>query len=91
MIKIGTSGFSYPDWIGTVYPEWLPEREHLAFYAAEFPTVEINMTYYRVPTPRTTEGWARRTPDDFLFSVKAFQGLTHDREQPDFATARASP
>ena len=50
MIKIGTSGFSYPDWIGTVYPEGLPEREHLAFYAAEFPTVEINMTYYRVPS-----------------------------------------
>jgi len=85
MIKIGTSGFSYPDWIGTVYPEGLPAREHLAFYAAEFPTVEINMTYYRVPDPRTTQGWARRTPESFLFSVKAFQGLTHDREDPDFA------
>jgi uncharacterized protein YecE (DUF72 family) len=85
MIKIGTSGFSYPDWIGTVYPENLPEREHLAFYAAEFPTVEINMTYYRVPAASTTQAWARRTPEGFLFSVKAFQGLTHDRKQPDFA------
>ena len=43
------------------------------------------MTYYRVPAASTTQGWARRTPDGFLFSVKAFQGLTHDREQPDFA------
>jgi uncharacterized protein YecE (DUF72 family) len=85
MIKIGTSGFSYPDWIGTVYPEGLPEREHLSFYAAEFSTVEINMTYYRVPDPRTAQGWARKTPEGFLFSVKAFQGLTHEREQPDFA------
>jgi uncharacterized protein YecE (DUF72 family) len=85
MIKIGTSGFSYPDWIGTIYPADLPERQHLAFYAAEFTTVEINMTYYRVPDPRTTQGWARKTPDSFLFSVKAFQGLTHEREQPDFA------
>ncbi len=85
MIKIGTSGFSYPDWVGPVYPPHLPAREHLAFYAAEFPTVEINMTYYRLPDRRTVEGWIRRTPDDFLFSVKAFQGLTHEREQPDFA------
>ena len=85
MIKIGTSGFSYPDWIGTVYPEGLPEHEHLGFYAREFSTVEINMTYYRVPTARTVDGWVRKTPDGFLFSVKAYQGLTHEREQPDFA------
>ncbi len=85
MIRIGTSGFSYPDWIGPVYPQGMPERDHLGFYAQEFPTVEINMTYYRIPDARMVQGWVRKTPDGFLFSVKAFQGLTHERDQPDFA------
>lgn len=85
MIKIGTSGFSYPDWVGPVYPEGLPAREHLSFYAREFPTVEISMTYYRVPDARTVAGWVSRTPADFLFSVKAHQGVTHERAQPEFA------
>ncbi len=85
MIKIGTSGFSYPDWIGTVYPPGLSERQHLAFYAQEFSTVEINMTYYRVPDVATVQGWIRKTPEGFLFSVKAHQDLTHGREAPDFA------
>lgn len=85
MIKIGTSGFSYDDWVGPVYPPELPAREHLAFYANLFPTVELNVTYYRVPDPRTVQGWVRKTPDDFLFAVKAYQGLTHEREAPDFA------
>ncbi len=85
MIKIGTSGFSYDDWVGPVYPPGLPAREHLAYYAERFPAVELNVTYYRVPGPRTVEGWVRRTPADFLFAVKAFQGLTHERTAPDFA------
>ncbi len=85
MIRIGTSGFSYDDWIGPVYPEGLPARDHLAFYAREFSTVEINTTYYRVPDARMVQGWVNKTPADFLFSVKAYQGLTHEREQPDFA------
>ena len=85
MIKIGTSGFSYDDWVGPVYPEGLPAREHLAYYAAQFPTVELNVTYYRIPDSRSVQGWARRTPDGFLFAVKAFQGLTHERTEPDFA------
>ena len=84
MIRIGTSGFSYQDWIGPVYPEGLPEREQLGFYAREFSTVELNVTYYRVPGPQVVVGWVRKTPDTFLFSVKAFGGLTHERENPDF-------
>ncbi len=84
MIKIGTSGFSYDDWVGPVYPPELPAREHLAYYAERFPTVELNVTYYRVPELRTVEGWVRKTPPDFLFAVKAFQGLTHERKEPDF-------
>lgn len=84
MILIGTSGFSYDDWVGPFYPAGLPQRDQLAFYAREFPTVEINTTYYRVPDPRLVQGWVARTPERFLFSVKAYQGLTHEREAPDF-------
>ena len=79
MIKIGTSGFSYDDWLGPVYPAGLPARDQLAFYAREFSTVELNVTYYRVPDARMVAGWARKTPDEFVFSVKAYQGLTHAR------------
>lgn len=85
MIHIGTSGFFCDDWVGLFYPAGLPEREQLAFYAREFTTVEINTTYYRVPAPRLVQGWADKTPSGFRFAVKAFQGLTHEREQPDFA------
>jgi uncharacterized protein YecE (DUF72 family) len=85
VIRIGTSGFSYKDWIGPVYPPDLPERDHLGFYAREFSTVELNVTYCRVPDVHTVQGWAAKTPDDFLFAVKAFGGLTHERNAPDFA------
>jgi uncharacterized protein YecE (DUF72 family) len=84
MIRLGTSGFSYPDWVGPVYPEKLPEKEWLGFYAAQFSTVELNVTFYRLPTARNIDAWLRKTPDDFRFSVKAFRGLTHEREEPDF-------
>src|SRR5512136_463270 len=85
MIHIGTSGFAYDDWVGPFYPAGLPAAEQLAFYAREFSTVEVNTTYYRVPAPRLVQGWAAKTPDGFRFAVKAYQGLTHEREQPDFA------
>jgi uncharacterized protein YecE (DUF72 family) len=84
MICVGTSGFSYKDWVGPVYPPDLPEREWLDFYAHQFSTVELNVTFYRVPSPRTVAGWVGRTPQSFLFAVKAFQGLTHGRAEPDF-------
>ncbi len=90
MIRIGTSGFSYDDWVGTVYPPTLPAREQLAFYAREFSTVELNVTYYRVPSEQMVASWVRRTPDSFRFSVKAYQGLTHEREQPDFTAFLAA-
>ncbi|MGA2112744.1 MAG: DUF72 domain-containing protein [Anaerolineales bacterium] len=82
---VGTSGFSYKDWIGPVYPASLPEKEWLGYLARQFPTVELNVTFYRVPSVRTVAGWVDKTPEGFLFSVKAFQGLTHDRQGPDFA------
>ena len=79
MIRIGTSGFSYYDWVGPVYPAGLPKRDWLAFYAREFSTVEVNSTYYGVPSPRTLQAMADKTPAGFLFTVKAHQDMTHKR------------
>src|SRR3990170_8458163 len=67
MIRLGTSGFSYDDWVGAFYPPGLPKREWLAYYAREFDTVELNVTYYRIPDRRPVVGWAERTPPGFLF------------------------
>lgn len=85
MIRLGTSGFSYNDWVGPFYPADLPRRDWLSYYAGEFDTVELNVTYYRVPDRRTVAGWVERTPEGFLFAVKAHGGLTHERVEPDFA------
>ena len=89
MIRLGTSGFYYEDWVGPVYPENLPKWQWLHFYSQEFDTVELNVTYYRVPAAKTVAGWVERTPEDFLFSVKANKSLTHERTEPDFGTFRA--
>jgi len=92
MIKIGTSGFSYDDWVGPVYPEELSRREWLSYYAREFDTCELNTTFYRMPAPAMLERMAEKVPPGFLFSVKAFQGITHEREEglklaPEFTEA----
>jgi uncharacterized protein YecE (DUF72 family) len=90
MIRLGTSGFSYDDWIGPFYGEGQPRSEWLAFYAAEFDTVELNVTYYRVPSVKVVAGWVERTPNEFVFSVKANRELTHERKQPDYESFVAS-
>lgn len=82
-ILIGTSGFSYDDWVGPVYPPDLPRQEWLAFYSRKFSTCELNFTYYRIPTAHTLEQVAAKVPEGFLFSVKAYQGITHDRKEPE--------
>ncbi len=84
MIRLGTSGFSYDDWIGNVYPEDLPRWGWLGYYAKEFDTVELNVTYYRIPELKIVKGWIQKTPDDFLFTVKAHRSITHERKSPDF-------
>jgi len=89
VIRFGTSGFSYEDWIGPVYPVGLPKLQWLPFYSQEFDTVEINVTYYRVPSAKTVAGWVERTPDGFLFSVKANKSMTHERTEPEFEAFRA--
>jgi uncharacterized protein YecE (DUF72 family) len=83
VIRLGTSGFSYADWVGPFYPAHLPRNEWLGYYAQHFDTVELNVTYYRVPGRRTVEGWIPKTPEGFLFSVKAPGSLTHERVDPD--------
>jgi len=82
-ILIGTSGFSYKDWVGPVYPSDLPKREWLPFYAGEFPTCELNFSYYRIPSARTLGQIADKVPSGFLFSIKAYRGITHERDNPE--------
>ena len=79
MIHVGTSGYSYKDWKGPFYPADLPQREMLDFYAKRFGTVELNFSFYRVPSARTLEGMCSRTPERFLFTLKLHQEMTHDR------------
>ncbi len=78
MIVIGTSGFSYADWRGSFYPEGLGEHDMLAFYATRFPAVELNFSYYRMPTARTLGAMAAKTPEDFEFVIKAHRSMTHE-------------
>lgn len=83
MIRIGCSGWSYAHWRGVFYPQSGSTARWLEIYAESFDTVEINATFYRLPTVRTVEGWAARTPDDFLFAVKASRYLTHVKRLRD--------
>jgi uncharacterized protein YecE (DUF72 family) len=76
-VVAGTSGFSYPAWRGHFYPEDLPAREMLAFYARSLGTVEINHTFHRLPTPALLQGWSRQVPPTFRFALKAPQRITH--------------
>ncbi len=84
-IKVGTSGFKYADWKGNFYPERLRDQDMLAFYAECFDTLEINYTYYQIPSPKTLEAMARKAGDQMTFSVKAHGDMTHRRE--NFQTA----
>ncbi|MHB1000257.1 MAG: DUF72 domain-containing protein [Armatimonadota bacterium] len=76
-IRIGTSGFSYDDWKGFFYPEKTRKGDMLAYYAQHFKVVEINSSYYAMPSPITFERMSAKTPDDFEFVIKAHQDITH--------------
>jgi uncharacterized protein YecE (DUF72 family) len=77
-VFVGTSGYNYPEWRGTFYPEKFSTDKMLAYYAERFPTVEINYTFYRVPTEKVLAGWAAGTPEHFTFTLKAPRRITHD-------------
>lgn len=76
-VRIGTSGYNYSEWKGSFYSADLPASKMLPYYAARFPTVEINATFYRMPTPKTLAGWAAATPEPFVLALKAPQRITH--------------
>lgn len=78
MIWIGTSGYNYPEWKGSFYPSDLAAAKMLPFYAARFPTVEINYTFYRMPTEKLVAGWAAQTPSPYKLTLKAPRRITHD-------------
>jgi uncharacterized protein YecE (DUF72 family) len=77
-VLVGTSGYNYPEWRGTFYPEKFSTDKMLAYYAERFPTVEINYTFYRIPNEKLLSGWAAGTPDTFSFTLKAPRRITHD-------------
>jgi uncharacterized protein YecE (DUF72 family) len=76
-IRIGTSGYSYKHWIGRYYPRDLKPSEWLKHYLRDFDTVELNNTFYQLPTEEAFDNWRKSTPADFLFAVKGSRFLTH--------------
>lgn len=84
-IRIGTSGYSFADWVGIVYPSGVRSGDLLRCYARWFDAVEINTTYYRIPSPRLFERMRGSVPAGFVFAVKAPKELTHERERTDSA------
>jgi uncharacterized protein YecE (DUF72 family) len=76
-VRIGCSGWNYKHWRESVYPKGVPQRQWLEYYATLFDTVEVNATFYRLPSRDTVEAWIESTPDDFVFAVKASRYLSH--------------
>jgi uncharacterized protein YecE (DUF72 family) len=83
MVWVGTSGYNYPEWKGRFYPETLPAARMLPYYAARFPTVEINYTFYRMPNEKLVGGWAGQTPSPYQLTLKAPRRITHDNRLKD--------
>lgn len=76
-LHVGTSGYNFPEWKGTFYPPKLPSSKWLEYYAQQLGTVEINYTFYRMPSEKTIAGWNAATPEGFTFVLKAPQRITH--------------
>ena len=82
-IWVGTSGYNYPEWRGSFYPEKLATAKMLPYYAERLATVEINYTFYRSPSQKTLEGWMSATPEKFRLTLKAPKRITHDARLKD--------
>ncbi len=82
-IYIGTSGFSYDDWVGEFYPGDLDRKDWLRFYAKHFKTTELNVTFYRTPFEGMFKSWYSKTPQDFLFALKGSRFITHVKRLKD--------
>jgi uncharacterized protein YecE (DUF72 family) len=81
-IRIGTSSFSESDWVGSFYPPGTKPGDFLSYYAHEFNTVEIDATYYAIPSKNTVDGWVRKTPDNFLITAKFPRSIVHGGDGP---------
>ena len=86
-VWVGTSGYNYPEWRGSFYPEKFPTTKMLPYYAERFATVEINYTFYRMPNEKILAGWNRETPDHFKLTLKAPKRITHDSRLRDCQAA----
>ena len=93
---VGTSGYSYKEWKGSFYPEKLPQKKMLSYYAERFAATEINYTFRQLPTPAVVESWAAQVPESFRFVLKARQVITHfkrlqnaEKETDDFLRVAA--
>lgn len=82
-IRIGTSGYHYKHWVGPFYPPRTPASKMLEYYIRHFDTLELNNSFYRLPTVGAFEGWRDATPDDFVFAVKASRFITHNKKLKD--------
>ena len=78
VIRLGTQGWAYPDWVSTFYPPGAKQQDYLPFYSEVFDTVELDTTFYHPPRPSVVRGWARHTPESFRFSAKVPQRITHE-------------
>ena len=78
-VLLGTQGWNYPDWVGPFYPAGTRPRDFLRLYARAFRTVEVDSTFYAIPSASTVKGWVERTPPGFVFSLKLPREITHER------------
>jgi uncharacterized protein YecE (DUF72 family) len=90
VIRIGTSGWTYSHWKELFFPVKCPQSKWLEYYTEHFDTVELNATFYRLPNLKTFENWNIRTPDHFIWSVKASKYITHTKrlKEPEKALER---
>ncbi len=86
-IRIGTSGWNYKHWKGLFYPEHLSKTKWLEFYTKYFDTVELNATFYRLPSEKTFHNWHKRTPEKFIWALKASKFITHTKRLKDVKEA----
>ena len=83
LLRIGTSGWVYKHWRGLFYPPTLKQADWFAYYARQFDTVEINNSFYRLPSAETFAAWRQQAPPGFLYAVKASRYLTHMKKLID--------
>jgi uncharacterized protein YecE (DUF72 family) len=90
VVRIGISGWTYPPWRGVFFPKKLSQKRELEYAASIFRTIEINGTFYSLQRPSSYQSWADRTPEDFMFSVKAPRYITHMRRLRDVEAPMAN-